>query len=496
MPLYLLLLLLLALFLFLRQIVSYFTSPLRHLPGPLWTNSSLLAGVAFARAAMKGTRHKFQHEISRYGKVARLNPNTALVTDPEIVKAALAPNGWMKDPNVYRADRDGTRSLFSHVDPEAHKVLRRKLSPAFSVKALNDTEPIVLAVVEDFLARLGNMASSGASADFLHIYSLFTGDVIGQVAFGDKWGLVTRGHSEVLEHSEKMVRTAMVSAALGRLTPFFARYLKFIRDGLDSAKWMDNYAMNVVTSRRTGKTPRREDLLQIMCDTIDPQTNEKLTDKEVANNAVLFIAAGDETTAHQLSFVTYHLLSHPRVLQKLRAELDEASSHLPPDALLPHAILKDLPFLNAVLLESLRLLPTTYGVTRRVTPPEGWVHPSDSSLDLPGGVGISVMNGVLSRDPSVFPDPDEFIPERWDGIKESDVKYSYLPFSRGPRNCIGSSLALMEMRVLIANVFRRFDVNLVDEGLREGKRELETTLFLTMAPKKGELEARVRRRGI
>jgi hypothetical protein len=78
----------------------------------------------FARAALKGMRHRFQQDLWRkYRKVARMNPSTITVADPTICMAALAvgDSGWRKDPLIYGSGGDGTRSLFSHIDPDKHK---------------------------------------------------------------------------------------------------------------------------------------------------------------------------------------------------------------------------------------------------------------------------------------------------------------------------------------------------------------------------------------
>ena len=444
MNLFLLLVSALVAFVVLRAVWTFLTCRTAHLPGPWWSRSPLLSTILFARAALKGKRHLFQENLwKNYGKVARMNPSTVTVADSAICTAALAvgDSGWRKDPRIYGSDKDGTRSLFSYTDPDKHKLLRRKLSPAFSIKSISEMEPIVRDVIHAFLERLDNMAKTGDSGDFLHLYSLFTGDVIGEVAFGDRWGLVTQGHSEVLEHSERMVRVSLAYNAFGPLKNIAARYIPMIRDGLASIKWMDDYAMKVVKDRRSGLTARRDDLLQRICDAEDPDTHEKLTDKEVANNCVLFIAAGDETTSHQLSFVTYHLLANPDKLANLRAELDQTAKDngVTGDKIFVHSDVKDLPYLNAVLNESLRLLPTTYTITRRVVPAGGWQHPKDSSIFLPEGTSISIVNGALCRDKEIFgEDADKFVPERWigeKGIKEADVRWSWMPFSRGPRVC-------------------------------------------------------------
>lgn len=213
----------------------------------------------------------------------------------------------------------------------------------------------------------------------------------------------------------------------------------------------------------------------------------------------LLIAAGDETTANQLSLITYLLLTHPHILARLVAEIDSAvDGAIGKDAeIIPYSVLKDLPYLDAVLREAMRLLPTTWAVTKRIAP-EAWQHPTKPELYIPKGTRVEILNAALSSDTSIWGiDAAEFVPERWIGLgskTEADFKYCFLPFSRGPRNCIGMGLAIMEMKMLLANVFRRFAIELVDQRLAKRERELKTVLFLLHAPAKGEMEVRVSRR--
>ncbi|KAI9002998.1 cytochrome P450 [Hyaloraphidium curvatum] len=481
-----------------RELWTFFFGPLVHLPGPLYTRSGLLSLFKFLPEMLRGRRAQYTSNLIRkYGPLVRSFPTMVACADPVVLSAALATaNGWPKDPKTYMGNpEDGSRNLFSLVDHDAHKTMRRKLSPAFSIKSLNATEPIIASVVTAFLERLNGMAKSGNSADFLKLFGLFTGEIIGEVAFGDRWGLVKTGHSDVLELSEKMVKARVFSMTFGR--PFalaLATVVPMIREGEKAAPALEEYAMNIVKNRRSGKSQSRDDLLQRMIESVDSETGERLTDKEIANNCLLLIVAGDETTAHQLSFTTYNLLTHPVVVTKLVAELDRAAedSKLSPTDLLPHSVLKDLPYLDAVIHESFRVNPTTFGITRRVVP-QDFVHPV-TGIVIPAGVSIEGLNGPASRDPSVFDDPASFLPERWMGIKEADVKWNWLPFSRGPHNCIGSGLAVMEMKMLLGNLFRRFELRLMDRELAEMRRPLETKLFLTMAPKEGELEITVKKR--
>ncbi|KAI9029155.1 cytochrome P450 [Hyaloraphidium curvatum] len=486
----------------LRDLWAFLTCRLAHLPGPLHTRSPLLTFVSLLPAMPRGKVAEHTAALVRkYGPIVRTAPNRVSCADPALLSAAMATSdGFLKDPRIYLPGAGGVRDLFATIERDAHRAMRRKLSPAFSVRSLAAMQPIVAGVVEEFVAKLDGMAERGEQADFLKLFGLATGEVIGEVAFGERWGLIKKGHSDVLEKSEASVKAYVFNMIFGdAMIGILYLLFPFIRKGIAAYEDLNKYALGIVRDRRAGKTPRRDDLLQRMVDAIDSETGEALTDQEVASNCLLLITAGDETTAHQLSFTTYLLLTHPSALASLVAELDRAAaSHgIAREALLPHSALKDLPYLDAVLRESLRLMPTTSSVTERVAPAD-WTHPSKPGIFVPAGTSIECLNGPASRDPAAFgPDADSFVPERWlgeKGLSESQVKWNFLPFSRGPHNCIGSGLAMVEMRMLVGNAFRRYTLKLADAELAAGRRGLRTCAFLTSAPEEGELVISVSRR--
>ena len=140
--------------------------------------------------------------------------------------------------------------------------------------------------------------------------------------------------------------------------------------------------------------------------------------------------------AYQLSFTTYLPLTNPDQLKKLLVEIDQAaeSSNTNGTDLIPHAILKDLPYLDAVMHEALRLMPLAFSVTRRMVP-QDWVHPTRPEIVIPAGTKVEFINAFLSRNEEVYgSDAASFLPDRWlgpDGRKEAEVKWAYMPFSRG-----------------------------------------------------------------
>ena len=178
------------------------------------------------------------------------------------------------------------------------------------------------------------------------------------------------------------------------------------------------------------------------------------------------IGAGIETTMYTLSTCSYHLLASPVTLAKLCTELDAAipdPNHIPNlDALM------QLPYLTGVVNEALRF---GYGTPQRIprlSPTPMVYHTPEVDYQLPVGTIVSMDHYTASHDPSIFPDPFAFIPERWgNDAKAPDGKAltKYLiAFGRGTRSCVGMQLAYADLYIGIASFFRRFECALFETG--------------------------------
>ncbi|KAL1648703.1 hypothetical protein SLS58_001877 [Diplodia intermedia] len=151
----------------------------------------------------------------------------------------------------------------------------------------------------------------------------------------------------------------------------------------------------------------------------------------------------------------FFLLKNPATFAKLREELDNALSA---DTIIPsYASVKQLPYLRACLDESLRLIPPVSMGLSRITPPEGMTI---AGHWIPGGTTVGVPAYTAHRDPSLFPDPEEYRPERWLGDKTSEMQAAFIPFSAGSRGCIGRNITYLEQTVLMATLVRRYDFEL------------------------------------
>lgn len=174
-----------------------------------------------------------------------------------------------------------------------------------------------------------------------------------------------------------------------------------------------------------------------------------------------------QTTATTFTNFFYYLAKYPEHLKILQSELDKVFNDIPTGQFPDYKTFSSIPYLDAVINESQRLLPVATGAFTRVTPPEGILVDGEH---IPGDVHVSVPQWSYFRDPKVFPRPDDFLPERWI-TKSPDLLTKdslFFPFSLGRDSCVGKPLAIMELRVAIALVLRRFDVRAAERGQVDG----------------------------
>jgi len=171
------------------------------------------------------------------------------------------------------------------------------------------------------------------------------------------------------------------------------------------------------------------------------------------SEALIVVGAGTLTTSWALCVAIYHLLASPRILAKLKAELISAMPDSSPQT--PLARLEQLPYLNAIIQEALRL---SYGVASRLQriphEPLPFDAPEGKSWVIPPGTPVSMTSVLLHHNESIFPDSKTFLPERW--LENPRLDKYLVAFSKGSRQCLGINLAYAEMRLCLSNIFRRF----------------------------------------
>ena len=176
-----------------------------------------------------------------------------------------------------------------------------------------------------------------------------------------------------------------------------------------------------------------------------------LSEPQLLGHLATLFSSGHETTASALAWTLFLLAQHPRVLADLQDELDGVLHGDAPTV----AQLRDLPLLDRVINESLRLFPPGMWMLRTSTGPF-----TLGPYDFPAGTRIVFSPAVTHRRADLYPDPHRFLPERWEHL--DPTPYEYLPFGAGSRRCLGATFAMMELRLVVPLIVQRFRLRLRD----------------------------------
>lgn len=208
----------------------------------------------------------------------------------------------------------------------------------------------------------------------------------------------------------------------------------------------------------------------------------KLPESEKSNShlseaALTIVGAGTATVGWVLSVATYHLILNPRILTKLKAELKSAIPDS--DTGVPVEVLENLPYLVAVVQETLRIADGIPTRLQRISPDKP-MHFVDSGSGkeylIPAKTPVGMSSILIHHDESIFADAESFIPERW--IDNPQLSRFFVPFTRGTRQCLGINLAYAEIYLCLAAVFRRFGSG-GENGVRDKGDEGVLELFET-----------------
>ncbi|XP_046641927.1 cytochrome P450 4C1-like [Daphnia pulicaria] len=186
------------------------------------------------------------------------------------------------------------------------------------------------------------------------------------------------------------------------------------------------------------------------------ENGDKLSDDDIREEVDTFMFAGHDTTATAMSWFLYCIARNPEEQKLLFDEVDEVFEDsdrpcTPQDA-------ANLKYLDCCIKETLRMYPSIPGVMRTIT--------EDTEIGgfvLPAGLSVALLIYGMHRNPKVYPEPDTFKPERF--LPEQSANrhpYAFIPFSAGPRNCIGQKYAQFELKVVLSWVLRKFEFSLAD----------------------------------
>lgn len=235
---------------------------------------------------------------------------------------------------------------------------------------------------------------------------------------------------------------------------------------LQHAERIEKEILSMIEKRRA-QPGTHKDVLSLLIAARDDQ-NRGMTDEELVGQATILFGASFETAATTLTWTLFLLAQHPAVMRKL---MDELGHVLAGKAPAPDQV-GQLEFLSRVIKESMRVLsPVPYAI--RATARRVKIGP----LALPHGSTIVLGHYLTHHMPEIYPEPNRFRPDRWQSIEPS--QWEYLPFSAGPRVCVGAIFATQLLKISLALMLQRFRFSVVP-----GSR-IDRVVRITMQPRQG-----------
>ncbi|EJC99581.1 cytochrome P450 [Fomitiporia mediterranea MF3/22] len=441
----------------LLKIVLFFIAYFKargQFPGP--PVSSLWSGN-LSESMADDVHDKWRTWHRKYGPVFQtwngLFSRVVYVGDPRII-SKIGNSNWPKFHAQYSGFKPLSGSaLFAQMDQERWKQQRKGLAPAFQPITVNDQYPMLQRYLTEFIEVIDAAARSGSVIDLSTLHVLLTLDFVGEVAFGAELNALRDGAScRILQIFHDILPELMKCGLfpLRSQIPIMESTRRMHRS-IKELRGMAHVAVKNARSseEKSAVQPGSKRIYEILAQL---SVNLKLLHVLVTFLPLLF------------------QLRNPEILAKVRTELDEV---LPPDSEIPTVEQASrLRYLHLVIKETLRYNGPGFG-TFRYTSKDVEIN----GVTLPANTTLALWNPQVHRDPKLWgPDSDEFRPERWlvsTGSTSSEFSRfipppgSYFPFSYGPRKCLGEGLAILEMSLTLATLFKRYDLKLQEGFVME-----------------------------
>ncbi|KAI0191915.1 cytochrome P450 oxidoreductase [Astrocystis sublimbata] len=437
----------------------------RHLaviPGPFIASfSNLWKLAAIYHEDMPGW-NKSAH--NKYGPVVRIGPNHVSFASPEAFQVIYNSRDLFSKSDFYEVGApiyhdEPLENMFSLRDVSRHAMLRRNIGGLYTKAAVAGFEAKIDSCVTLFMEQLKNRTQAGpAQIDMSLWLHLLAFDCLGEINVSKKLGFLENGSdmNGFIGASDKI----FYIVGLFTQAPILQRLLGYLRSRAPSeeSEPILKYTLSEVKSR-TELSPPQTDMLGKFLD-VHYKNPDKLSIRDLTAAIFINLTAGHDVLAITLRAIWYYLCCNKRVLGQLRDEIQLVSSKDTSSGVAPYSEVSKLPYLNAVIQETLRIHPNTGTIIERKAPPGG------ATIDghyIPGGVIVGVNAWVLHRDEVYGRDPDEFRPERWLEASEADrtrMNQLLFSFGAGTHTCIGRNIAMMVICKVVVEFCRRFDATL------------------------------------
>eukprot|EP01095_Lingulamoeba_sp_RSL-Kostka_P006925 TRINITY_DN2197_c0_g1_i7.p1 TRINITY_DN2197_c0_g1~~TRINITY_DN2197_c0_g1_i7.p1 ORF type:complete len:496 (-),score=152.85 TRINITY_DN2197_c0_g1_i7:198-1685(-) len=457
-------------------LIFYRYKQIEDIPGPP-QNSLIYGHMADIKEFLHGSLVDWSKIYGKVFKIRIAHKNMIIVLDPDDIKTVIAngKDSLKKSDISYNPLKSFVGDGLLTSEGKRWKETRKALEQAFKREYLKGRiTQIMNLVVNKSIGKLKEYEERDEYVDLNSMTIKIALDIIGWSGFAINFEAVENKDESELQRA---IATGLMEIMRELKSPFKlfeskekVNSIKLLRQaGLDAIKIRKNQIKN------NEETPK--DILDVLLKAKNENGEKIVPDNNIIEEYLTFLVAGHETSANMVAFSLLLLLKNEDKLKKVREEISSILGDEPVEEI-PFESLPKFKYTEMCLNETLRCYSIAPGTARKT----GDKYLQLKNYKVPPNQIIFISFYALHHQSDYFPEPEKFIPERFDKSSEYYVEkpvYAYAPFSIGPRNCIGKNFAMIEGKIMLIQLLHNFDFILRNDI------DLSLTQNLTLRPSKG-----------
>ncbi len=338
---------------------------------------------------------------------------------------------------------------------------RRIAQPAFRKNNIAELAEIMTVAASETVAQWGDGQTIDLSKAMNSLALRIAGETLFDVDLSDSSSEVSKTVDHMMDSFQSLMTSTFASFTYKLPLPENLRLKRKIEE-------LDRVVYDIIEKERNANVTKST-LLRMFMDAKD-EDGSGMSDLQLRDEVLTMLLAGHETSANALVWTLYHVATHKTVAQRIVDELNATMGESTPTI----KTITSMNYLRQVILESLRLFPPAWTISRRA-------EREDRILGkrIPKGAIVLMSPYVLHRRAEFWPNPNDFEPDRFKHGVPPEVRGSYWPFLVGVRKCIGEHFAMTELMIVLATILSRFTF-----ALSPGQ-DIQCDPSVTLRPKSG-----------